>query len=261
MSREKALTCILIGAVVGTLAGLTGIGGGVFLVPLLVAVLYVSQYEAHGTSLAVIFPMALCSAVVYGVMGYIRWDVFLTLAAGGVVGALLGARLMKRVSERHLQWLFGLFVVCVGFVMITTNSTVAVPVKERDLGVLAYFGFVGGGVLAGILSGVMGVGGGVVLIPIMVLLVGMDQHSAQGISLAAIAVISFFGAFSHFRQKNVRNDIAMYVAPSALVYGLFGSFLADRIDANILRAVVGGIIIMAGVLTIFRNWRSGGFAS
>jgi uncharacterized membrane protein YfcA len=74
-------------------------------------------------------------------------------------------------------------------------------------------------------------------------------------------VISFFGAFTHFKQGNVRNDIAMYVAPTALVYGLLGSFLADRIDANILRAVVGGIIIMAGVLTVFRNWRAGGLAS
>lgn len=261
MSREKALACILIGAVVGTLAGLTGIGGGVFLVPLFVAGLAVSQYEAHGTSLAVIFPMALCSAVVYGVMGYIRWDVFLTLAAGGAVGAFLGARLMKRVSERHLQWLFGLFIICVGFVMILTHSTVSVPMKERELGVLAYFGFVGGGVLAGILSGIMGIGGGVVIIPTMVLVVGMDQHSAQGISLAAIAVISFFGAVTHFRQKTVRTDIAKYVAPSALLYGLLGSFLSDRIDANILREVVGGIMIIAGVLAVFRDWRVGGFAS
>jgi hypothetical protein len=107
----------------------------------------------------------------------------------------------------------------------------------------------------------MGVGGGVVLIPIMVLLVGVDQHAAQGISLAAIAVISFFGAFTHLRQKTVRNDIAMYIAPSAVFFGLLGSLLADRIDANVLRDVVGGIIIIAGVLTVFRDWRAGGFAS
>ena len=53
----------MIGACVGMLAGLTGVGGGVFLVPLLVGVLYLSQYEAHGTSLAVIFPMALFNVV------------------------------------------------------------------------------------------------------------------------------------------------------------------------------------------------------
>ncbi|MFA5056278.1 MAG: sulfite exporter TauE/SafE family protein [Dehalococcoidia bacterium] len=261
MSKEKALACILVGAAVGTLAGLTGIGGGVFLVPLLVAVLYVPQYEAHGTSLAVIFPMALASAVMYGVNGHIQWDVFMALAAGGVVGAVLGARLMKRVPERRLQWLFGLFIICVGFVMVVTHPTVAETLVERDLGVAAYFGFILGGLVAGFLSGLMGVGGGVVLIPVMVLLMGLDQHSAQGISLAAIAVIAFFGAFTHLKQKTVRNDIAMYVAPSAVCYGLLGSFLADRIDANILRDMVGVIIIITGVLAVFRDWRAGGFAS
>jgi hypothetical protein len=261
MSREKALTCVLIGAVVGTLAGLTGIGGGVFLVPLLVGVLYVSQYEAHGTSLAVIFPMALSSAVAYGVMGYIDWDVFLAFSGGGVAGAFLGARLMKRIPERRLQWLFGLFVVCVGVVMITTHSTDSTAGSAHEIHGLDHLWCVLGGIVAGFLSGILGVGGGVVLIPTMVLLLGMDQHSAQGISLAAISAISFFGALTHFKQKTVRNDIAIYMAPSALCYGLLGSYLADQIDANILRDMVGGIIIIAGVLAVFRNWRAGGFAS
>ena len=261
MSREKALTCVVIGAGVGTLAGLTGIGGGVFLVPLLVAVLYVSQYEAHGTSLAVIFPMALSGAVVYGVMGYIQWDVFLAFAGGGIVGALLGARLMKRIPERHLQWLFGLFVICVGFVMILTSSTNSAAGSVHEISGLDHLWCVLGGIFAGFLSGILGVGGGVVLIPTMVLLVGIDQHSAQGISLAAISAISFFGALTHLKQKTVRNDIAIYMAPSAVCYGLLGSYLADRIDANILRDMVGGIIIIAGVLAVFRNWRAGGFAS
>jgi len=168
---------------------------------------------------------------------------------------------MKSVPERRLQWLFGLFIICVGFVMVLTHHTQIEILVERDLGVVAYFGFILGGLVAGFLSGLMGVGGGVVLIPTMVLLMGLDQHSAQGISLAAIAAISFFGALAHQRQKTVRNDIAKYVVPSALLYGLLGSFLADRIDANVLRDIVGGIIIIAGVLTVFRDWRSGGFAS
>jgi uncharacterized membrane protein YfcA len=261
MSRQKALACILIGAVVGTLAGLTGIGGGVFLVPLLVGVLYISQYDAHGTSLAIIFPMALFSAVAYGVMGYVQWNVFLAFAGGGIVGAFLGARLMKRIPEKHLRWLFGLFVISVGFVMILTSSTETATGSVHEISGLEHFWCVLGGIVAGFLSGLMGVGGGVVLIPIMVLVVGLDQHSAQGISLAAIAVISFFGAFTHLKQKTVRNDIAMYVVPSAVCCGLLGSYLADQIDANMLRDVVGGIIIMAGVLAVFRDWRAGGFAS
>jgi hypothetical protein len=145
--------------------------------------------------------------------------------------------------------------------MILTGSSVSAAVSVHEIHGLDHLWCVLGGILAGFLSGILGVGGGVVLIPIMVLLVGIDQHSAQGISLAAIAVISFFGAITHFRQKTVRNDIAMYMAPSAVCYGLLGSYLADGMDANILRDMVGGIIIIAGVLAVFRNWRAGGFAS
>jgi hypothetical protein len=145
--------------------------------------------------------------------------------------------------------------------MITTNTSIAEIGAGRDLSPLSYFGLICGGLVAGFLSGILGVGGGVVLIPTMVLLMGIDQRSAQGISLAAIAVISFFGAVTHYRQQTVRTDIAKYVAPSALLYGLLGSYLADMVDANILRAIVGGIIIIAGVLAVFRDWRAGGFAS
>jgi uncharacterized membrane protein YfcA len=255
---QKALICILIGACVGMLAGLTGVGGGVFLVPLLVGVLYLSQYEAHGTSLAVIFPMALAGAIMYGVMGYFKWDVFLLLSFGGGIGAFLGARMMTNVPERRLQWFFGLFLICVGFVMVLTHSVAGV---EHSLRVWQYFEVIVAGFVAGLLSGILGVGGGVVLIPVMVLLVGVDQHTAQGISLAVIAVITFFGAFTHYRQKNVRADIAWLLVPSAVIYGLIGTVVAGHIHGNILRDIVGIVIVIVGVLTVFRDWRSGGIAS
>jgi uncharacterized membrane protein YfcA len=251
----------LIGACVGMLAGLTGVGGGVFLVPLLVGVLYLSQYEAHGTSLAVIFPMALAGAIMYGVMGYFRWEVFLLLSFGGVIGAFAGARMMTYVPERRLQWFFGLFLICVGFVMVLTHSAASTVGTEHSLRVWQYFEFIIAGLVAGLLSGILGVGGGVVLIPVMVLLVGVDQHTAQGISLAVIAIITFFGAFTHYRQKNVRSDVAWLLVPSAVIYGLIGTIVAGHINGSVLRDVVGIVVVIVGVLTVFRDWRSGGMAS
>ena len=251
----------MIGACVGMLAGLTGVGGGVFLVPLLVGVLYLSQYEAHGTSLAVIFPMALAGAIMYGVMGYFKWDIFLLLSLGGVIGVFTGARMMTYVPERRLQWFFGLFLICMGFVMVLTHSADSAAGAGHSLRVVQYFEFILAGLVAGLLSGILGVGGGVVLIPVMVLLVGVDQHTAQGISLAVIAMITFFGAFTHYRQKNVRSDVAWLLVPSAVIYGLIGTVVAKHIHGSVLREVVGIVVVIVGVLTVFRDWRSGGMAS
>ena len=120
--RRQVLISILIGAAAGMLAGLTGVGGGVFLVPLLVGVLAVAQHQAHGTSLAVIFPIALVGAITYAFLGHIPgdmdWVLIVGLASGGLVGVVLGARLMTRLPARQLRWIFGAFSVFVGIYII-----------------------------------------------------------------------------------------------------------------------------------------------
>ena len=120
--RTKVLISLLIGAAAGMLAGLTGVGGGVFLVPLMVGLLAMVQHQAHGTSFLVILPIAIVGAITYGIYGHILgnvdWEVILGLALGGIVGVVLGARLMMRVPARQLRWIFGIFLVIVGTFMI-----------------------------------------------------------------------------------------------------------------------------------------------
>jgi hypothetical protein len=98
------------------------VGGGVFLVPLMVGLLAMVQHQAHGTSFFVILPIALVGAITYAVYGHILgnvdWEVILGLALGGIVGVVLGARLMMRVPARQLRWIFGIFLVVVGTFMI-----------------------------------------------------------------------------------------------------------------------------------------------
>ena len=115
---------ILIGAVAGMQAGLTGVGGGVFLVPLMVGLLGVAQHQAHGTSLTVIFPIAVVGAITYAFLGYIPgdmdWVLMPALAIGGVAGVFVGAKLMTRVPARQLRWIFSAFMLVLGIYMIVT---------------------------------------------------------------------------------------------------------------------------------------------
>lgn len=122
--KRVALLSILIGAVAGMQAGLTGVGGGVFLVPLMVGLLGVAQHQAHGTSLTVIIPIAIVGAITYATLGHIPgdmdWAVIPALAAGAVVGVIVGAKLMMRVPARQLRWIFSIFVIALGVYMIVT---------------------------------------------------------------------------------------------------------------------------------------------
>jgi hypothetical protein len=109
------------------IAGLTGIGGGILLVPLLGGVLLLGQHQAHGTSLAVIFPIGVAGLIAYVIHGNINgningntnvWVFVLVLALGSLVGVVLGARLMMRIRARHLRWLFSAFIVALGILML-----------------------------------------------------------------------------------------------------------------------------------------------
>ncbi|MBE9501943.1 MAG: sulfite exporter TauE/SafE family protein [Chloroflexi bacterium] len=116
--RRNIIISVVIGAVAGMIAGLTGIGGGMLLVPLLAGVLLLEQHQAHGTSLAVIFPIGVAGLIAYAIQGNIDWVFVLVLATGSLVGVVLGAKLMMRMRARQLRWLFSALVVVLGILMV-----------------------------------------------------------------------------------------------------------------------------------------------
>ena len=116
--RRNIIISVVIGAAAGMIAGLTGIGGGMLLVPLLAGVLLLEQHQAHGTSLAVIFPIGVAGLIAYAIQGNIDWVFVLVLATGSLVGVVLGAKLMMRMRARHLRWIFSVLVVVLGILMV-----------------------------------------------------------------------------------------------------------------------------------------------
>jgi len=117
---------------------------------------------------------------------------------------------------------------------------------------------IGIGLLAGILGGMLGVGGGVILIPGMVFLLDVEQHTAQGVSLAVISLMALVGTVTHYRQENVRLKVALLIIPAAVIFSFLGGMVADMLDASFLRNLVGGFIIIVGFFMVVKDWRSGG---
>ncbi len=109
------------------------------------------------------------------------------------------------------------------------------------------------GLAAGILSGFMGVGGGVVMIPLMILLLGYDQHAAQGTSLAVLAVpVTFVAAYTYHSTGHPINwRYALVIALFFIVGGYIGSKFAVKIDQNILKKIFAGILIVAAIKLFF----------
>lgn len=109
LALDRKLLAIGLGG--GLLSGLLGVGGGIIMVPLLVLWACYSQRDAHAVSLGAIIPISLAGIATYGVAGQVRYWPALGLAAGSVVGAQVGARLLVQIDERLLKVVFGVFLV------------------------------------------------------------------------------------------------------------------------------------------------------
>ena len=93
------------------------------------------------------------------------------------------------------------------------------------------------GFIGGFAGGLLGIGGGAIYVPAMVLILDEQQHLAQGASLAAIIATAAVGGYTHFRQQNVDVRTVMWVAPVAVITGFAAALLADSLDASTLRRV------------------------
>ncbi len=247
---------VAIGLATGLLSGLMGVGGGIIAVPAMVGILHLKQHKAHGTSLAMMVMTATASAVAYFTRGQVDVPLAVTLAVGTIGGSYLGAKIMPRVPAHRLRLIFGAFIFLVGLRMVF--SWLEPPTAHVDLvfsiGQIAVI--LALGLFAGALAGLLGIGGGVILVPAMAFLLGVDQHVAQGVSLVVIVPTAITGAMTHYRGGNVLPRLAVSLGTSAVVGGLIGSWLAGQLPATELRIGFGIFVVVVATRTIVHEVRA-----
>lgn len=246
-----------VGLIGGFFSGLFGVGGGLLMVPLLLWWARMEQKRAHATSLLAITPAAIVGAVSYGVGGIFEWQIALAVAAGGVLGAQLGAWLLNVINVTVLRW---------GFIAFTVLSAVGLFVQVPQRGatltitILVAVMLFGVGLAMGISAGLLGIGGGVIVVPALMLFFGQSDLVAKGVSLLAMAPGSISGSIAHIRHRSAALRDGAWVALGAVLSAPFGAMLAFALDprlATILFATLLGIISTNLVLKAIRDGRSG----
>jgi len=229
-----------------------GVGGGIIMVPLLVAI-GLDQHRAHATSLAAIILIAVAGAVSFGMSGEIDVSLGITVGIGGIVGSVIGASVMHRISPRSLTVVFGIVLLVASIRMISGASPLPGSAEFGDLSQL--FIALGVGLVAGFFAGLAGVGGGVVIVPATVLLLGLSQHEAQGTSLVAIIFTATAGTVVNYRNKRVRLQDGLVVGLGGVVGSLIGSQLALGVDGRTLSLLFGLLVLFVAIRTLFRALR------
>jgi hypothetical protein len=223
---------VLAGVVAGIAGGLFGVGGGIVLIPLLTGIFHLTQHQAHGTSLAAIGATAIASLLVYGAHSNVAWGTAALVAVASVVTARYGARFAARTSTRDLKRAFAIFLVLVA-VRLLWKAPAGAGTPFHGLPLTVAFDLALGAAV-GVLSGFMGVGGGILAVPAFALILGMPQQAAQGTSLAVILVTAPAGALEHHRHGNVALRLVPWLALGAAAGGPAASWLAQRLPQSLL---------------------------
>lgn len=234
-SEEQAITrgpraylsFIVIGLTAGLLSGLFGVGGGTVIVPLLVLMLSFDQRRAAGTSLAAIVPTASVGVISYAMSGSVAWIPALILAIGAVIGAQFGSLLLPRIRQAVLRWIFVAFIV-----IVIVSLFVIIPSRaaEFELGWLNGTGLVLVGMVTGLIAGLIGVGGGVIIVPALMLGFGTSDLVAKGTSLMMMIPTAVSGTIGNLRHRNVDLLAAGIIGLSACTTTALGAWLATIID-------------------------------
>jgi uncharacterized membrane protein YfcA len=236
---------LLTGLAAGAFGGLVGLGGGVVMIPLMVGIFGLRQQQAHGTSLVALVFTGLVGAVTYASRGAIDVVAALALAIPAVATARLGARHAHALPEWQLKRAFGAFLVLVTLLLLLKPYLVGFSDPAAGWGKVAVLAVAGA--LTGFLSGMMGVGGGSLMVPAMVLLAGFPQVLAQGTSLLAMVPAGAAGAHKHWQLGNVVRRLLPGLVPGVLVGTWIGSQAALRLDEGSLRAAFAIVVAYSGV--------------
>lgn len=221
------LICVGIGLLGGFLSGLFGVGGGTLIVPLLVLLLHFDQRRAVGTSLAAIVPIASVGVISYALHDSVAWIPALILASGAVIGAQIGTWLLVRLPQHVLRWGF------VGFLLVVIVMLFVV-IPSRDAGLPLTFvsivGLVVLGLITGILAGLLGVGGGIVVVPALILVFGTSDLLAKGTSMLMMIPTAISGTVGNLRRRNVDVRAAIVIGVAACTTTALGAWVATVLD-------------------------------
>ncbi|HMK43530.1 MAG TPA: sulfite exporter TauE/SafE family protein [Dissulfurispiraceae bacterium] len=236
---------LLIGLFGGFFGALVGLGGGVVMIPLMISFLKFTQHEAHGTSLVAVVFVGAAGAATYALYGTTDWKIAILLALTATATARLGALFAHSLPEKKLKRSFGYFLIFVSVLMLVKGY---LPRLEEAFGEFAKMAvFLGTGALTGFVSGMMGVGGGTVMVPPMVLLGGMSQQLAQGTSLLAMIPVGIAGAYTHYKLGNVKMNVAPGLAIGAVGGSYFGGAAANMLPDAALRYIFAVVLIWLGL--------------
>ncbi len=241
---------LLLSVLIGISLGLLGGGGSILTVPILTYVAGMNPKEAIAASLFVVGVTSSVSAVTHARKKRVRWRTGLVFGAAGMAGAFSGGLLGGRIPGTILMMAFALMMVATSLAMIhgRRNATGAPHQGNLPVGKAILEGLV-----VGLVTGLVGAGGGFLVVPALALLGGLSMPVAVGTSLVVIAMKSFAGLGGYLTTVSLDWALVGGATAAAVLGSFIGARLAGRIPEAALRKGFGYFVLAMGVFVLVQE--------
>ncbi len=238
---------------IGVSLGLLGSGGSILTVPVLVYLIGQDEKLAIAGSLAIVGSIALVGSLPYLKKKLVDWRIVVLFGIPGMAGTYVGAWIATWVSGLVQLALFAVVMLLASWQMLKPVVLDDTPHEPREVWKIGL-----DGLLVGILTGLVGVGGGFLIVPALVLLGGLSMHRAVATSLVIIALKSFTGFWKYLDVLDSQGlaldwNVIVIVTGLGVAGSFVGSRIAGRVDQHKLRKVFGLFLIVMGVYILART--------
>ncbi len=238
---------LILALLIGLSLGLLGSGGSIITLPVLVYVAGIPAHQAVGMSLVIVGGTSAVGSLLNARRGSFNWKAGAFFAVSGIVGAYVGAKFTHLVSAPVLLLMFGALMLVAGERMLRKNRSNLQPQQCR------LWRCLGVGVAVGVLTGFLGVGGGFLILPALVLFAGLEMKTAIGTSMAVIAVNCLGGFIGQLRYVNL-NWLLTLGFLAAAVAGMFaGTALTGWLSTSTLRRGFAWCVLLLGLALVGWN--------
>jgi uncharacterized protein len=243
---------IFVGLVVGTLIGMTGLGGGVLLLPILIFILKVPAILAVGSDAVFNFVTKIGSGWVHLYKGTVRRKVVLALATGSVPGSILGVRLLIHLRNIYglrvntfITTAVGILLICIPTLLLL-QSRIEDHVMNRPPTMKSFVGMVVIGLIAGFLVGMTSVGSGSIVMMLLLLFYSYGPMVMVGTDIVHAVVLTGVTGFMHWRVGNVDVPLVALLLIGSIPGALLGSYLSTRVPVLWLRRILCTVLLATG---------------
>lgn len=254
MTPAAIVTRVLVGLVVGILVGLTGVGGGILLLPILTSVLGIAPIVAIGSDAVVNCVTKVGAGFVHWRRGNINWRLIVALLSGSVPGAILGVFLLTLLHARHGEGVNHFLKIVIAILLIVipiisllirgSSSSNPVPTqggRSKDDYGIALIGFV-----VGVLVGITSIGSGTVTLMLLLVFYGYAPAVLVGTDVVHALLLTAVTAMLQMKLGNVDYPLVGYILIGSIPGGVIGAFIANRIPSRRLKQILFVALITFG---------------